>query len=329
MGQLPELFSRSQDESKKLSSDRACPRPRRLVFHLWPLLLLLGPSNGLVLQAADAPETPAASSLLRGSYCTYGAAPLLADKRVAVRTLVDQIVDLHANTYRWIFRPEQPDNLADLKLFLPLAAAKNIRVWITVNPPSERPKGLSPEVMHREYREWAQALARLSLAETNFVAWSIDDFVWNLKFFTPDEVKAMVLPAREINPRFGFVPCCYYSKITRPFARDYGPMLDGVMFPYRDESAGANFQNSDHVEKEVKHVRELFGPACPIIVGVFASRHSKLGLSTPDYVKRVMVAAKPWADGVSVYRHPNKTSDPEKYAIVKELFSGWSRDKKE
>jgi len=289
------------------------------------LLVLSGSPNGLVLRAADAAVTHPASHLLRGSYCTYGAPPLLADKCVDVEKLVDQIVDLHANTYRWIFRPEQTNNLVALKQFLPLARAKNIRVWVTVNPPSERPKGLSPEVMHREYREWAQALARLSMDETNLVAWSIDDFVWNLNFFTPEEVNAMLQPARAINPRFGFVPCCYYRKITPAFARDYGPMLDGVMFPYRDESSGANFQNSDHVEREVKHVRDLLGPACPIIVGVFASRHSQLGLSTPDYVRRVMVAAKPWADGVSVYRHPNKASDPEKYEIVRMLFSEWTQ----
>jgi hypothetical protein len=265
------------------------------------------------------------SQPLRGSLCTYAAAPRLEDGRVDVERLVAELVELHANTYRWVSRPGET-NLQDFKKFLPLARAHKIRVWVTVNPPSERkPKDNRPlEQRLAEYEQWGADFARLSLVETNFVAWSIDDFVWNLKFFTPEATRKIVTAARQVNPRFAFLPCCYFKAATAGFAKDYGPFCDGVMFPYRDESGGANLTNSTHVASEVKAMREKFGPSCPIIVGVFASRHSKLGVSAPDYVERVMRAAWPCADGVSVYRHPNKASDPEKHEIVKRLFTGWS-----
>ena len=265
------------------------------------------------------------SQRLYGSYCTYSAPPRLANQRVDVHRLVSQLVDLHANTYRWVAHPGET-NMQDLKAFLPLARAHNLRVWVTVNPPSERRREDMPSLDRRlaEYEGWGKDFARLSLAETNFVAWSIDDFVWNLKFFTPEATKRIVTAARQVNPRFAFLPCCYFKAAKAAFVRDYGPVCDGIMFPYRDESGGANLTNSTHVASEVKALRDKFGPSCPIIVGVFANRHSKLGLSAPDYVERVMLAARPCADGVSVFRHPNREADPEKYEIVKRLFTAWN-----
>jgi hypothetical protein len=266
----------------------------------------------------------ARSQPLRGSLCTYAAPPCLEDGRVDVERLVAELVELHANTYRWVFRPGET-NLQDFRKFLPLARAHKVRAWVTVNPPSERqPKDNRPlERRLAEYEQWGSDFARLSLVETNFVAWSIDDFVWNLKFFTPEATRKIVAAARQVNPRFAFLPCCYFKAATAGFVKKYGPLCDGVILPYRDESGGANLTNSAHVEAEVKSLREKFGPSCPIIVGVYASRHSKLGVSAPDYVERVMRAARPCADGVSVYRHPNRASDPEKYEIVKRLYTDW------
>lgn len=265
------------------------------------------------------------SQPLRGALCTYAGTQRREDDRVDTERLLAELLDLHANTYRWVFRPDGT-NLEDLKAFLPLARAHNLRVWVTVNPPSERhPQDHRPlEQRLAEYEQWAVGFARLSLVETNFVAWSIDDFVWNLKFFTPEATRKIVMAARRVNPRFAFVPCCYFKADTPAFVKSYGPLCDGIMFPYRDESGGANLTNPDHLASEVKTLRERFGPSCPIIVGVYASRHSRLGLSTPAYVEQAMKAAWRCADGVSVFRHPHQASDPEKYEIVKRLFAEWS-----
>jgi hypothetical protein len=284
------------------------------------LLLAIGwcaPAEDLAARARSQP--------LRGSRCTYAAPPRLGDGRVDVERLVAELVELHANTYRWAFCPGET-NLQDFKQFLALARAYKLRAWVTVNPPSERrPKDHRPLAQRlAEYAQWGADFARLSLVETNFVAWSIDDFVWNLKFFTPAATRQIMAAARRVNPEFAFLPCCYFKEATAGFAKDYGPICDGVILPYRDESGGANLTNSAHVESEVKVLRERFGPSCPIIVGVYASRHSTLGASMPAYVERVMQAAWSCADGVSVYRHPNPASDPEKHEIVKRLYTAWS-----
>ena len=249
---------------------------KKLAGLILPLLLIYG-ASGEDFFARERSQS------LRASYCTYAAPPRLADHQVDARRLVAELVELHANTYRWVAHPGESD-LQDLKAFLPLARAHNLRVWVTINPPSERrPKDTRPlDQRLGEYQQWAVDFARLSLVETNFVAWSIDDFVWNLKFFTPEATKSIVMAARLVNPRFAFLPCCYFKAATTEFARDYGPFCDGIMFPYRDESGGANLTNSTHVASEVATLRERFGPSCPIIVGVYASRHSKLGVSPPS-----------------------------------------------
>ena len=271
---------------------------------------------------AQDPLAAERSQPLRGARCTYAAPPRLPSGQVDSERLVAELGALRANTYRWVFHPGTND-LEDFERFLPLARAHGIKAWVTVNPPSERrPKDTRPlEQRLAEYEHWAVDFARLSLRQTNFVAWGIDDFVWNLKFFTPEATRKIVTAARLTNPRFAFVPVCYFKAVTAGFAKSYGPCCDGVMFPYRDESGGANLTNSTHVEVEVKAMRENFGPACPIIVGVYASPHSKLGASTPAYVEQVLRAALKCGDGVSVYRHPNASLQPEKHEIVKRLYS--------
>ncbi len=60
----------------------------------------------------------------------------------------------------------------------------------------------------------------------------------------------------QLNPRFAFVPCCYYRQMTPAFVKNYAPYCDGILFPYRDDSTPpGNLQNAGHVKSEVKALR--------------------------------------------------------------------------
>ena len=87
-----------------------------------------------------------------------------------------------------------------------------------------------------------------------------------------------------------------------------------------------NLTDPGLVEYEVNKIREKVGPSVPIIVDVYATSHSKVGSSTPEYVRDVMTAAKRCADGVHIYCHQDKKRKPEKYNIIKQLFHSWSDD---
>src|SRR4029078_3447629 len=216
----------------------------------------------------------------------------------------------------------------DLQAYLPLAAKNGIRVWVTVLPPSESaPKTkVYSEPFRLDYEKWASELAALSAREPALVAWSVDDFAYNLKeAFTPAKVKAIIAAQREKNPKFAFVPCVYYKQATPAFAKTYGQFLDGILFPYRSESTVAGFADATQVVPEVKTLKQRFGHDFPVIVDIYATRHSRLGASTPIYVEQVMKLAHPVADGVHIYKHQDKTKsgEREKYELIQREMSSW------
>lgn len=264
-------------------------------------------------------------------YTEWKAGKIRKPKRVDVERLVDELADIRANTYHWNvwFSPADWD---DLRRFLPLAAKKGITVWVNVMPPKQQMPAGSPAPIYSEphrmdYETWAKEIAELSLREPNLAAWSIDDFSWDLNVFTPERLRSILEIARKINPRLAFVPCVYYPTIIKPgFAEKYADLFDGVLFPYRHDSVKSNLTDAGRVEAEVEQIRKVLGQSIPIVVDVYATDHTSLGSSTPEYVREVMVAARSCADGVHVYCHQSPTASPEKYKVVKTLFSRWSAE---
>lgn len=262
---------------------------------------------------------------LQNTFGTYCNAPRLKNGRIDIQRLTDELADAHANTYSFCIHAAATD-WDDLQQFLPLAAKHGIRVWASLVPPSESPPRtrLYAEPFRLDYQRWAVEIAKLSLRETNLVAWSIDDFTYNLKIYTPEHLKEMLTAAREINPRLAFLPCCYYKAITPVFVKDYQSLIDGILFPYRHESGGANLTDASLVGSEVGKIKSMTSPDFPILIDVYATAHSRLGKSTPEYVQQVMTAGKSCANGVLVYCRQDPVLNPEKYQIVKQLFTDWS-----
>ena len=276
-------------------------------------------------------SAPGAAALraqaLTGTRATYCRAPRKADNRVDVDRLVAELVEAHANTYSFCIHAEATD-WDDLVLFLPAAKAKGIRVWASIVPPSESaPKQGTkyPEPFRLDYRRWAQEFAKLGLQHPNLAAWSIDDFTHNLKEpFTPAYVQEMLAGARAINPRLAFAPCCYFPAVTAQFAKDYVPLLDGILFPYRHESDGANLKDPSLTEQEIRKLKAVCGENFPVILDIYATAHSRLGATTPQYVDEAMQAGHRAVDGVMIYCHQHPQSDAEKFEIIKRNFHAWA-----
>jgi hypothetical protein len=292
----------------------------------WVLLVFVAWAWSVVrpVSAEDAASVDRTSAI-RGSFATYNAAPRGKDGRVDIPCLIAELVELKANTYHWLIG-HSPTDWDDLQAFLPVAREKGIRVWACLLPPSESPpKGKHfSEPFQLDFERWAVEFAKLGVKEPNFVAWSVDDFTHNLTCFTPERMKKILGPAREINPKLAFVPCTYFPKVTPQFAEQYRGFIDGLLFPYRHESVAANLTDAGLVEEEVRKLKAIVGPSVPVIVDVYATAHSRLGPSTPDYVREVMTSAHRCADGVHVYCH--QKPDSEKYPIIKELFNDWAKD---
>jgi hypothetical protein len=304
-------------------------RPLTTLVKTLVLLALLAPLTGCVTSPMSGKNARAERlRVVAGTRATYCNAPRTADKRVDVDRLVAQLVELHANTYSFCIHG-YPTDWEDLKLILPRAREKGIRVWASLVPPSESfPRTRTfPEPYRLDYERWAVEFARLSLQETNLVAWSIDDFTHNLaKTYTPAYVKSMLDGAHKVNPRLAFVPCCYYPTIKPAFVTNYCSMLDGILFPYRHESAKANLKDPSLVESELKQIKALVGPSFPVVLDLYATAHSSLGATTPEYIEQAMIAGHQAADGVMIYCHQDPERNPEKYQIIKRLFGQWAAE---
>ena len=253
---------------------------------------------------------------------TYAALPRQPNGRADIDQLIEQLKELNANTYNWLIWQNEND-WADLQLFMPVALKNRIAVWVSLVPPSEsKPIAKwSSEPYGLDYIKWSEEIAKLSLQYPNLVVFSIDDFVHNLKTYTPEYLGKMMTEIDRINPSLQFIPCSYYRQITPDFVKKYASYLDGLLFPYRAESEGGNLRNADLVESEIARLRSLFNGEMPIYIDVYLTAHSRLGASTPTYVEEVIQGGKEYADGVLIYTHPNPVSDAEKYQIVKAGFS--------
>ena len=298
------------------------------IFKIAILLFLLSPVYVFAMDGTKTAKDTGPINL-RGSLGTYGNPPRLENGRVDSHRLLNELKDLHADTYFFLIYQKATD-WDDLKEFLPLARKAKIKVWVCLVPPSEsKPiSKTSSEPYGLDYERWAVELARLSLTEPNLVVWSIDDFVHNLNLYTPEYVKKMLDAARSINPKLAFIPCCYYGKITPLFITNYSQLLDGILFPYRAESVGANLKDATQVENEIAKLRGMISkPGFPIFIDIYATAHSRLGASTPEYVKDVLEAGRKCADGVIIYCHQDPVKSAEKYQIIKKGFKRKSKNK--
>src|SRR3954447_1602727 len=157
--------------------------------------------------AAEDSATVVRREALSHSYGTYGANLRTPDGHVDAQRLLADLDELHANTYNWLIGRSATD-WDDLQAFLPLARKHGIRVWATLLPPSESPPRTKhfSEPFRLDYEKWASELASLSSREPALVAWSVDDFAYNLKVFTHDRMRTIIAHQREKNPKFSFVP---------------------------------------------------------------------------------------------------------------------------
>jgi hypothetical protein len=278
-------------------------------------------------RAADSDDAASRRHALAHSYGTYDGNFRKPDGHIDSQRLLADLAELHANTYNFLIAGAATD-WNDLHTFLPLAREHGIRVWVSLLPPSESPPRTRnfSEPFRLDYEKWVTELAALSAREPALVAWSVDDFAYNLKLISPERLRKIIAGGREKNPKFAFVPCVYYKQATPDFAKRYGELLDGILFPYRSESTMPGLTDATQVASEVKKLKERFGKDFPIIVDIYATRHSKYGASTPVYVEQVMKLAQPVADGVHIYRHQdkNKPSEREKYEIIHREMSSWS-----
>ena len=263
--------------------------------------------------------------VILGSLGTFGHQPRRKeDKRIDIERLHKELLDMGANTYHWDIRVGETD-FEDLKLFLPLAQKSNIKIWVSVLSPT---LARGKDMYCINYRRWAREVGNLSLEYPCIIAFSIDDFGHNVNFFGPTYMREVLGTLHAINPKVAFVPCIYYGQSTPDFIKRYKGFIDGVLFPFRNESVKANLQDTETAVAEINKMREIWGGKLPIILDVYGSGHTRLGQTTVEYCEEVIKAGFEAADGVQIFCHPLKerASEEGKFELYQKYFTpGWKK----
>ncbi|GAA4509041.1 MULTISPECIES: hypothetical protein [Nonomuraea] len=155
-------------------------------------------------------------------------------RHMDTKAMIAALKALDANTYVY---PMAGDNVhwEDLREeFLPAAADAGIKVWVMVYSPSQQGCCVSRPFKH-DYVAWSRELATLSKTHPNLAGWTVDDYAYDIgKTFTLAYVRQMRDAAKAVNPAFTFNPTVYYKQFTDDFIAQQIPLLDGVIFPFRD-----------------------------------------------------------------------------------------------
>jgi hypothetical protein len=267
---------------------------------------------------------------LAGTLGDYDAEPRTPDGRVDIPRLLEQIETAHMNMYDWLLW-HAPTDWEDFQRFLPLAKERNLKVWVTLCPPSEQGDGYPwSEPFRVDFLKWADEIGKLSKQYDNLVAMVIDDF-WsgeNHSLFTPDYIAKLVAALRAQNPKVAFLPTIYWGTIgDQQWIQDYGPLADGIVFPY------AELETGDDLAEQLQACREWLGPVKFLMMNVYASGSSGSGEKEPrtaEYMRKVLTVSRQMCDGIRIYCLPkDKLLEDHRYAITAELYGKWRAEDKE
>ncbi|HRR92102.1 MAG TPA: hypothetical protein P5253_07540 [bacterium] len=247
--------------------------------------------------------------------------------RVDSVTLIKRLKSLGVNTYAYLIW-HSPDDWEDLcQSFMPLAQEEDINVIVYMVPPSEPP---SPKPYEYDYIEWAQAIGKLSRRYPGLIGIAIDDFNYNTSFFTPSYLKEIKKTINNINPSLRLFTVSYYRDITDTFLAQYGEIIDGVIFPFRNEPRVDTVTTST-LDPQVRSVRATLGDKLSVIIMIYASKLSSATIP-PDarYLRETISTSlelieEGIADGIITYCLPKVSEEDEMFKTVKELFSSFNK----
>ncbi len=247
-----------------------------------------------------------------------------ADARVDVDALVHSCEALGINCYHFLIWHRDTDWL-DFQAFVvaaensPILASRNFTVWIYLVPPSES-RVKESEPFGQDYIAWMGNVSLFSEIHHSVTAVCIDDFYSsseNRDLFTSEYMDSMRAAADEHDESLAIVSCLYWDSVdpARPAntwaqATAIAPCIDGILYPYMDESTG----DKNHVETaslcdEIARVREIY-PEIPVILDIYASKHSGCAEKpNSTYIAALLDGSRACCDGVALYCGPKINMD--------------------
>jgi hypothetical protein len=271
-------------------------------------------------RAAEAQRHALLAPRLAGTLGDYDAEPRTAKFRVDIPRLLKAIDAAHMNTYDFLIW-HAPTDWDDLHDFANEARKRNLKIWVTLCPPSEPPPSAP---FGLDYLRWADEIGKLSEENDNIVALVIDDF-WsgdNRQLFTPSYVARLAAILYRHNPKLALLPTIYWETIGDPqFIKNYGPWIDGIVFPYAD------LESTKDLPAQLGACRKWLGPDKLLMMNLYASGSSgpkERGSRTAQYMRSGMTISRDKCDGIRIYCLPKKDLTDYRFQTAAELYGQWN-----
>ena len=202
--------------------------------------------------------------------------------------LIEKLQELHATTFFYLLESTHAEWDDFRNEFVPAAQQAGIDVWAYLVPPSE----CCAQPFGTDYIRWATELATLSTRYPNVKGFAIDDFQWNLDFFTPEFTGRMVQAAKAVNPSLLFFPQVYWKRSTdASFLDAYTPWIDGLIMAYRDDPY-TNTYRSDSFSQQIAQSEEMLAARHKaLVLMVYCHPLGRNPLPPPaDYISKLVGA---------------------------------------
>jgi hypothetical protein len=194
----------------------------------------------------------------------------------------------------------------------------SIATWIVIVPPAEGGADTLPYRL--DYVAWSRAFAKLSLKYKNLRGFNIDDYInsgINGKTFTREYGCKIYAAAKQVNPRFLFVPTIY--DLDRAIADRLAGCVDGVMLWW------VNLESTGGLRSILEYSRYAVDGRFPVYGGVYAHWTSwhKEGNPSPAVFKQTLEDTCKYTDGAVIWQLSLNPADPL-LAVAKTFLPGGS-----
>jgi hypothetical protein len=274
----------------------------------------------------DVPGLP----LMLGDYCQIGVKT--KDRRTDIPKLMSVLKEMRVTDYMHLVWNEKsyPHAWEDFRAMAPEFQKAGLRLWLYLTPPTEG----APEPFGKDYVRWADECANIAKKYPAIQGLVIDDFNQNVKLFTPEYCKAMMLQAHKTAPKLSLFVICYYGYAQHSIvAHVQTGAIDGVIWPYYHPHQ--NHINTTNLYPQAKSYRawlnqktQLGGlkKEMPLIVMVYGSKMATAHEAcTPGYVSECLAQGleatrEGYADGVMTYCLPK--DDPAFVNALTTVYAG-------
>jgi len=180
----------------------------------------------------------------------------------------------------------------------------NLTAWFTLAPPTEQqpPHGHATLPFATDFVSWQRFFSALARDHRHVQALVIDDFDYNLLFFT-DSLLSQMKTVRDSALGRPLLLAIIYKRTVRNFSSwwpRYGRYLDGVVYAYENYDSPDSLFNMLVTLRRVLPASAILGVNIYVLGGPRAPNFRR----TPQYIRKTIAISDSLADAVRLYCLP-------------------------